>query len=88
MGDTKPAQDKEKAAPRKPGAYAVLQQVDSGYEVIGSVEALTAGAAKAQVAKGMNIGEGESVTLVAVPAKSFKPQTYKVERPEPRLVAA
>lgn len=86
MGENAPAKEKKEA--RKPGAYVVLQQSGNGYEVVSEVKALTGDAAKGEVAKGMNIAEGEAVTLVAVPAKSFKPQTYKVERPAPRLVAA
>lgn len=78
----------EKTA-RKQGSFVVLQQGENGYNVVNAdVAAITGEQAKKVVAQSLTIAEGESITLVAVPAKSFKPQTYTVERPAPRLVAA
>lgn len=74
---------------RKQGSFVVLQQGENGYTVVNdSVAAITGEQAKRTVAQSLTLAEGQAVTLVAVPAKSFKPQTYKVEPQAPRLVAA
>lgn len=74
---------------RGPSDYVVLQQQGETFAVIGSVKAVTGNLAKRAVAAKLDLQEGgEGITLVAVPAKSWKVETFKVERPAPRLVAA
>lgn len=80
--------DDNTTKPKAPTSYVVLRGNDTGYEVISTVAAVTAAAAKKSVAATLGLQAGDSVTLAAVPAKSWQPQTFTVEVQAPKLVAA
>lgn len=78
------------SAPKVPTNYVVLQTSPEAvsFSKVGVYPAVTSDQAKRNAAQAMELQEGGSVTLVAVPEKSFQPKTFTVEVPKPRLVAA
>lgn len=73
--------------------YTVLKQVTAledlpesdeqrefpAWEVVTSVEAAGPDAAKKSAARKIGVAEGESITLVLVPERSFQPSTFGVK---------
>lgn len=65
-------------------AYVVLQElmVDDtpAYRVIDNVTANGPVAAKREALKNIDLAEGDKATIVLVPARSWQPATFEVER--------
>lgn len=90
-------QKKDQQRTRTTTTYVILEQQATSadpevkgpiYVPVGTFEGIGADAAINQAAKVLQSEGREEFTLVAVPARSFQPQTFKLEVPAPRLVRA